>query len=71
MIFNIYLHISRRLATAQSFKKRWTLSTEQLTLGHSYHWSVATNKESDLVARDGRSGIQLMAVPTAQLSYQL
>ena len=54
MIFNIYIHISRQLATAQSFKKRWTLSTEQLTLGHSHHWSVATNKESDLVARDGR-----------------
>ena len=37
----------------QSFQKRWTLSTEQLTLGHFHHWGVAVSKESDLVARDG------------------
>ena len=38
----------------QSFQKRWTLSTEQLTLGHFHHWGVAVSKENDLVARDGR-----------------
>lgn len=42
------------LATVQRFQQRWTLSTEQLTLGQSHHWGVAANKESDLVARDGR-----------------
>lgn len=44
----------------QSFQKRWTLSTEQLTLGHSHHWGVAASKESDLVAG---GGVQLKAVP--------
>ena len=44
----------RLLAMVQSFQKRGTLSTEQLTHGQSHHCGVAANKESDWVARDGR-----------------
>lgn len=48
---------------ADSFQKRETLSTDQLTPAQSHHCGTAANKESDLVARDGRRWGQQMAVP--------
>lgn len=50
----MYLNQQFLLAVVQSTQKRGTLSTEQLTLGQSHHCGVAANKESDLVAREGR-----------------
>lgn len=51
------MHLNQQMPAgncADSFQKRRTLSTDQLTPGQSHHCGTAANKEGDLVARDGR-----------------